>query len=168
MGVGYGVSVVGVTPLSAHQVTELRVIWSDLESEPDAADPPNTDDAACRAGLDAWLAGVISSDGRLTVASLNDLLTLEAEAQDHSTAHAYVERVVAVVMPNRGSEPPWYGGFAVVIGEHCRKRGYRVDDAGRDRFGYRTWHIEVPDRAGSVHLSLNGETVLLTFPGGFS
>jgi hypothetical protein len=167
-GVGYGVSVVGVTLLSARQVTELRVVWSDLESEPDAADPPTTDDAVCRAGLDAWLAGVISSDGRLTGTSLNDLLALEPDAEDHPTARAYVERVVAVVMPNRGCEPPWYGGFAVVIREHCRERSYRVDDAGRDRFGYRSWHIEVPDRAGPVHLSFNGETVLLTFPGGFS
>jgi hypothetical protein len=122
-GVGYGVSVVGVPPWSARQVTELRAVWRDLESEPDAADPPTSDDAVCRAGLYAWLAGVISSDGQLTDTALNDLLALEADAEDHPTARAYVERVVAVVMPNRGSEPPWYAGFAVVIREHCRERG---------------------------------------------
>jgi hypothetical protein len=157
-----------VTLLSARQVTELRGVWRDLEREPDAAAPPRTDDAVCRAGLDAWLAGVISSEGRLTDTALNDLLALEAEAEDHPTAHAYVERVVAVAMPNRDSEPPWYAELTVAVREHCRKRGYRVEDGGRDRFGYRSWHVEVPDRAGPVQLSSNGETFLLTFPGGFT
>lgn len=157
-----------MTLLSARQVTELRGIWRDLESEPDAAAPPKTDDAVCRAGLDAWLAGVISSEGRLTDAALNDILALEAEAEDHPVARGYVGRVLAAVIPNRGSEPPWYAGFTVAVREHCRKRGYRVDDGVRDRFGYRIWNVEVPDRPGPVQLSLNGETFLLTFPGGFS
>jgi hypothetical protein len=157
-----------VTPLSARQVREVRRVWRDLGSEPDAAEPPNTDDAVCRAGLDAWLAGVVSSRGRLTETSLNDLLDLEAEAKDHPVARAYVEQVLAAVMPNRATEPPRDNGFTVAIREHCRERGYRVDDGVRDRFGYRTWNVEVPDRPGPVQLSLNGETVLLTFPGGFT
>jgi hypothetical protein len=157
-----------VTLLSARQVAELRGIWRNLESEPDAADPPNTDDAVCRAGLDAWLAGVISTAGRLTDAALNDLLALEAEAEHHLVARSYVERVLAAVKVDRGSEPPWHAGFTTAVREHCRKRGYRVDDGVRDRFGYRTWNIEVPDRPEPVQLSLNGETFLLTFPGGFS
>ena len=157
-----------MTVLSARQVTELRRVWSDLESRPDAADPPNTDDAVCRAGLGAWLAGVISSEGRLTDTALNDLLALEADAVDQHVARRYVGRVLAAVMPNRGSEPPWYARFSVAVREHCRKRGYRVDDSVRDRFGYRTWNIEMPDRPGPVQLSLNGETFLLTFPGGFT
>jgi hypothetical protein len=157
-----------VTPLSGRQVTELRGVWSDLRGEPDAAAWPDTDDAVCRAGLDAWLAGVISSDGQLASTSLNDLLALEAEATGHPVARAYVRRVVAVVLPNRGSEPPWYAELAVAIREHCGERGYSVGDGVRDRFGYWTWDIEVPNRPGSVQLSLNGETFLLTFPGGFT
>jgi hypothetical protein len=157
-----------VTLLSARQVTQLRRVWRDLESEPDAATPPNTDDAVCRAGLDAWLAGVISSQGRLTDTALNDLVALEAEAQDHPVARAYVGRVLTAVLPTRGSDPPGHARFTVAVREHCRKRGYRVDDGVRDRFGYRTWTIEVPHRPGPVQLSLNAETVLLTFPGGFT
>jgi hypothetical protein len=167
-GAGYPPWGVAVTTLSTRQVTELRRVWRDLRSQPDAAEPPYTDDAVCRAGLDAWLAGVISSDGRLTKTSLDDLLALETEAEDHRVARAYVGQVVAAVMPNRGVESPSYAEFAVVIREHCRGRGYRVSDGVRDRFGYRTWNIEVPNRGGSVQLSLNGETFLLTFPGGFS
>jgi hypothetical protein len=71
-------------------------------------------------------------------------------------------------MPNRASESPWYAEFAVAVREHGGERGYRVDDGVSDRFGYRSWNIEVPEHAGPVQLSLNGETFLLTFPGGFT
>jgi hypothetical protein len=167
-GAGHRPWLVVVRLLSARQVTQLRGVWRHLEREPGAATPPNTDDAVWRAGLDAWLAGVISSQGQLTDTALNDLLALEAEAGDNPLARAYVARVLAAVLPTRGSEPPWYAGFTVAVREHCRQRGYRVDGGFRDRFGYRTWNIEVPNRAGQVQLSLNGETVLLAFPGGFT
>jgi len=55
-----------MTELSKRQLTALQRIWGDLQSEPDARETPDTDDSVCRAGLDAWLAGVIRSDGRPT------------------------------------------------------------------------------------------------------
>ncbi|MFL6133618.1 MAG: hypothetical protein ACJ72A_12480, partial [Nocardioidaceae bacterium] len=165
---GYCSASVDVTRLSRRQVAELQRVWRDLRSEQGAAEPPDTDDSVFRAGLDAWLTGVISSDGRLADTSLDDLLDLEREAKDHAVARAYVDRVVAVVVPRREAEPPWHAELADVIREHCRERGYGLSDGGRDRFGYRTLSITVPNREGPVELSLNGETFLLTFPGGFT
>jgi hypothetical protein len=157
-----------VTELSRRQVTDLQRVWDDLQSEPDAAETPTSDDAVSRAWLDAWLAGVLSSDGRLTKAGLDDLLDLERVARDHPVARGYVDRVVATVMPNRDEEPSWYADLADAIRGHCRERGYQVSSDLLDRFGYRNWKIEVTNREGSVELSVNGEVFLLTFPGGFT
>jgi len=157
-----------MTELSKRQHTALQRIWRGLQSEPDARETPDTDDSVCRAGLDAWLAGVISSGGQLTTTSLGDLIELEAEASGHAVARAYVDEVVAVVMPHRDEVPLWYAALGQVIPEHCRERNYQVRDSMRDRFGYQTWEIQVPNREGPVKLSLNGEVFLLTFPGGFT
>src|SRR4051794_35601103 len=129
---GYRSASVDVTRLSRRQVAELQRVWRDLRSEQGAAEPPDTDDSVFRAGLDAWLTGVISSDGRLADTSLDDLLDLEREAKDHAVARAYVDRVVAVVVPRREAEPPWHAELADVIREHCRERGYGLSDGGRD------------------------------------
>jgi len=66
------------------------------------------------------LAGVISSDGRLTKTSLHDLIELEHEAEGHPVARAYVDRVVAVLMPHRDDEPSWDTAPGEVIREHCQ------------------------------------------------
>ncbi len=95
-----------MTRLSQRQVTDLQRVWQELRNEPDAAETPSTNDAVCRDRLDAWLAGVMSGKGRLTTAALDDLLDLEREAKDHHRARAYVDRVVAIVMPTREAEPP--------------------------------------------------------------
>ena len=65
--------------LSKRQVASLRRVWSDLTLELDVGDILETDDAACRDGLDSWLAGVISSDGRVDDSALENLLDLEQE-----------------------------------------------------------------------------------------
>ena len=157
-----------MTELSKRQVVDLQRVWRDLRSEPDAAETPITADTVFRAGLDAWLAGVLSSDGRITDTSLDDLLDLQREARDHPVARAYVDRVVTAVMPNRAEEPRWYADLAVTIREHCRQHSYQVSAGIRDRFGYRTWQIDVPSREGPVQLTFNGEVLLLSFPGGFT
>jgi hypothetical protein len=157
-----------VTQLSKRQFRDLQRVWDELRDEPDAAERPSTDDAMCRDWLEAWLAGVISSHGRLTSAALDDLLDLAREAKEHRRARAYVDRVVAAAVPLLGAEPPWFADLDAAIREHCRQRSYRVSDGGRDRFGYRTWKIDVPNREEPVRLSLNGEVVLQTFPGGFT
>jgi hypothetical protein len=157
-----------VTQLSQRQVTDLQRVWHDLRNEPDAAETPSTDDTVCRDWLDTWLAGVISGNGRLTSAALDDLLDLAREAKDQHRARAYVDRVVAAVMPTREEEPPWFTDLDESIREHCRQRSYDVSDGSRDRFGYWMWKIGVPNREEPVRLSLNGEVVLQTFPGGFT
>ncbi len=153
--------------LSERQLAELEQVWGDLQREPDAGETPETEDVVCRAGLDAWLAGVVST-GRLTTTSLDDLLDVRVEARDHPVARSYMDRVVAIVLPNLGEEALWYTDLAVTVREHCRQRGYLVSDGTRDRFGYRTWHVEVPGRGGHVQLAFNGEVFLLNFPGGFT
>lgn len=157
-----------MTELSKRQVDELQRAWRDLRSEPDATEVPDTADAVCRTGLDAWLAGVISSDGRLTSTALGELLDLEREATDLPRARDHVSRVVNVVVPRRDEEPRWFAELDVIIRAHCREHGYQVSDARQDGAGYLTWHIEVPSQQGPVQLTLNGEVFLLTFPGGFT
>src|SRR4051794_26739613 len=97
-----------VTQLSKRQFRDLQRVWDELRDEPDAAERPSTDDAMCRDWLEAWLAGVISSHGRLTSAALDDLLDLAREAKEHRRARAYVDRVVAAAVPLLGAEPPWF------------------------------------------------------------
>lgn len=152
--------------LSKRQVASLRRVWSDLALELDAGDIPETDDAACRDGLDSWLAGVISSDGRVDDSALENLLDLERGTAGDSKAAAYLARVTAVVMPYRdallGRAP-----LVAVVKEHCFKRGYRLRDRTPDRPGDMAWTIEVPSREGQVDLALSGDLFELTFPGGY-
>lgn len=125
-------------------------MWGDLQSEPDAAETPTTEDAVSRAWLDAWLAGVLSSDGRPTKAGLDDLLDIERATRDHAVARGYVDRVIATVMPSRDEEPARHADLADAIRRHCRERGYQVSNDLLDRFRCRSWKIEVPNREGSV------------------
>lgn len=104
----------------------------------------------------------------MSESSLDELLGMEVEVGDHLVARAYVGRVVGVVMPNRAEEPWWSADYAAAVGEHCRQRGYQVSDGGRNRFGYRTWQIDVHNGEEPASLSLNGEVFLLDFPGGFT
>jgi hypothetical protein len=71
-------------------------------------------------------------------------------------------------LPNRTHEPPQYTVFADTVRDHCEARGYGAAGGESDRFGYRNWGIEVPNRRGRVGLSINGEVFLLDFPGGFT
>ncbi|MFC6704569.1 hypothetical protein [Flexivirga alba] len=153
--------------LTRRQIAELQRIRDDLEREPDAGRLPATDDAASRAVLGAWLAGVITSKG-WTDTSVFDLVEQAREAEDDFVAHAYVERVVAAVMSDRDQMMRRCGEANVAVREHCRERGYQVSGCKPGRAGYRTWKIAVPGRIGEVDLELDGDVCLLTFPGGFS
>lgn len=157
-----------MTQLSSRQLAELREVWEELQDEPDAKQAPQTDDAVCRAWLDTWLAGVLSSDRRVTSADLDDLLVQQDDAKDQPLTRAYVERVATCLMPDRDREPRWCAQADVMVQEHCRERGYQVSGAVTNRFGYRNWRIAIPGRDGQVHLECNGEVCLLTFPGRFT
>lgn len=154
--------------LSKRQIIALEGVWSDLAGAPDSDWPPQTDNAVCLAALDAWMAGVISSHGRVDEQSLQDLLDLADDAKSHGVARRYVDRVVELVMPHRADEPPRYSAFAEIVRDHCEARGYGATGGESDRFGYRNWDIEVSNRQGRVRLSINGEVFLLDFPGDFT
>lgn len=157
-----------MSELSKRQVIALEGIWSDLGREPDTDGPPRTDNAVFLASLDAWVAGVSSSHGHVSERSLQDLLDLADDAKGHPVAHGYIGLVVDLVMPNRTHEPPQYTAFANTVRDHCEARGYGATGGESDRFGYRNWDIEVPNRQGRVRFSINGEGFLLDFPGGFT
>lgn len=159
---------IAVSELSPRQLSGLGEVGDDLQGEPDARQVPQTDDQAGRAWLEAWVAGVLSSHGEVTAAMLDDLLDQQRATREHPTAQAYVNRVLTVVMPNRDRQPSWYAEADVIVADHCRRRGYRVSDGVTDRFGYRSWKIAVSGRFKEVALQLNGEVILLTFPGRFT
>jgi hypothetical protein len=157
-----------MSELSKRQLAALEHVWCDLQNEPGAALAPDDNDAACRAALDAWLAGTLSSKGRLSDGSLDALIELEREAENQPVAQAYVARVVGTVMPGRNGEPPLCAELASALRDHSRRRDYQLSGPIHDRYGYCNWEIDVPVHAGSVRLSFNGEVVLLTFPGGYT
>ena len=63
------------------------------------ASPPETDDEVVAAVLDAWIAGVVNSEGRFSSASLLDLAELIKESQPEGRVTALVERTLALVRP---------------------------------------------------------------------
>lgn len=95
-----------MSELSKRQVIALEGIWADFGRESDTGGPPRTDNAVFLASLDAWIAGVSSSQGHVSERSLQDLLDLADDAKGYPVAHGYVGRVVDLVMPNRTHEPP--------------------------------------------------------------
>lgn len=48
-----------------NELAELSRLWDDLSRLSDGVGPPQTDDEIIEAGVDAFLAGVISSDGHV-------------------------------------------------------------------------------------------------------
>lgn len=128
---------------------------------------PEDEDAACRAGLESWLARVLSSKGRVASSSLEPLLELEADAKDLAVARMYVDRALKSVMPSRNVQG-MFDQADPVIREHSRIHNYQLGTTTLDRFGYWIWEIDVADQDGAVRLVLNGEVSLLTFPDGFT
>lgn len=86
-------------------------------------------------------------------------------AEHDPVASAYIERVITVVIPDRGPTLRWCVEADTSVDDHCRAQGYQVSAGIFDRFGYWTWKIAGPGRAGEVDLEVNGEVYLLTFPG---
>lgn len=151
--------------LSRRQVARLRKVCDDLARELDAGDVPETGDAATRAGLDSWLARVISSNGQWDDSALNDLFDLERGAAEDSKASAYVARVIKIVIPFREAQM-LRAPLEAVVREHCSKQGYGISNRTPNHPGSLAWSIHVPNREGAVDLSLSGDLFELTFPGG--
>ena len=152
--------------LTRRQVEALRRVQAGLAAEPDAEDRPETDDARTRAALDSWVAGVISSKGRIEDSSLDELLYLERDASGDRKGGSYVARMIDIVMPYR-QEQVLRAPLAAVVEQHCSRRGYRIRTRTPNYPGGLAWTIQVPHREGEVDLCLDGELFELTFPGGY-
>ena len=64
--------------LSSAQVAMLEQIWTELWVGQRPASPPITDEELAREILDSWLAGVLSSNGRISEGALRDLLAFQS------------------------------------------------------------------------------------------
>lgn len=87
--------------LSATQVGDLERLWSELGLAYPMASPPEHDDEVLAAAFDAWIAGVVSSEGRVSTASIDDLADVVKGLGAEGRAAAFAQRVVAVVRPAR-------------------------------------------------------------------
>lgn len=87
--------------LSAAQLVDLERLWSELAWAYPMASPPENDDDVLAAALDAWIAGVISSEGCVSTASIDDLADVIKGLGAEGQAAAFAQRVVALVRPAR-------------------------------------------------------------------
>jgi uncharacterized tellurite resistance protein B-like protein len=66
-----------------NELEELSRLWDDLSRLSDGLGPPQTDDEMIEAGVDALLAGVISSDGHVSregLAKFEAILSYQAQS----------------------------------------------------------------------------------------
>lgn len=155
----------GTLRLSPRQQEAL----AQLQAEMTFANPPATDDEVALAGLDAWIAGVLSSQGQVAASSVRYLLEQQVEALPRSAAGEMLDAVVAVVLPVRGADDDWPNGQASVVVDHCSSNDYRVHQEGPDEFGWVRWAIDcASDGTRTARLSTNGEVVELSFRGGYT
>ncbi|QKE85141.1 hypothetical protein [Arthrobacter sp. NEB 688] len=87
--------------LSAAQLVDLERLWSELGLAFPMASPPESDDEVLAAALDAWIAGVVSSEGRMSTASVDELTNVIKGLGAGGRAAAFAQRVVAVVRSAR-------------------------------------------------------------------
>lgn len=107
---------------------QLKRILRDLAAEPDAHAAPTTDDAADRAGLEAWLVGILSSRGDVSRDDLDMLVSMADETQTVGAAKVYVARVHDVLAPHRALLE-FLDSLDSQITEHCRSRAYSLTNA---------------------------------------
>jgi hypothetical protein len=92
--------------LSSNQVAHLEQIWAELTTSYPAAGPPETDVEVAAVALDAWIAGVVSSNGTLTSAAVRDLVDLFDEVDlfevpgKRRPVTDLVRRTLALVSPS--------------------------------------------------------------------
>ena len=92
-----GCETVTMTPRSLRLSPRQQEALAQLQGELTPATPPATDDEVTLAGLDAWIAGVLSSQGQVAAKSVRYLLEQQVEATPGSTASTMVDAVVAAV-----------------------------------------------------------------------
>ena len=80
-----------MTPRSLRLSPRQQEALAQLQGELTPATPPATDDEVTLAGLDAWIAGVLSSQGQVAAKSVRYLLEQQVEATPGSTASTMVD-----------------------------------------------------------------------------
>ena len=154
--------------LSPRQLASLAEIQGGLSVRPESGRAPTEDDEVSLAVLDAWIAGVLSSGGQASAASVRDLLELQLDSRPASHSERLIDSVVAVVLPSREVDDDWPAAQLAVVKDHCRSRGYVLEEEGFDEFGSVRWSVTCGDDATPVRMSTNGELVTVSFPGGYS
>lgn len=64
--------------------------------------------------------------------------------------------------------PPDAAQLSAAVTSHCVDNGYVVDGPETDKHGYLNFEVLIPGRGSGVHISLNGEVFILSFPAGYS
>lgn len=158
-----------MTPWTLRLSPRQQEALAQLQREITPATPPATDDEVTLALLDAWIAGVLSSQGQVAARSVRYLLEQQVETTSRSTASRMVDAVVTVILPVRGADDDWPNGQAAVVIDHCLANNYRVHQEGPDEFGWVRWPIDcAPDGMKPARLATNGEVVELSFPDGYA
>lgn len=154
--------------LSPRQLALLAEVQTKLGHRTGIGRVPVTDDDVALAVLESWIAGVLSSQGRVTARSVRDLLEQQIDSRPASDAERLIDSAVAAILPARESDRHWPEAQVAVVKDHCADHGYTWADLGHDELGYVRWSVTCTPGVAAAQLSTNGEVVQLSFPGGYS
>lgn len=82
--------------LTVLQTAEMQQLWTDLSMAYPTIAPPETDGEVVAALLDAWIAGVVSSQDSFTSNSLDELVDLLEERPSAEDAKPFVDRLLTL------------------------------------------------------------------------
>jgi hypothetical protein len=83
--------------LTKYELHKLDQLWGELGSVVVHNGPPMTDDEMTKAGLDALLAGVISSAGRMNHHGLAEFEAIISDGADCPALQSILDRIAAVL-----------------------------------------------------------------------
>jgi len=91
---------VRVHRLSVDELAQLERAWDDLARFYPSADPPQSDEEVVAAGLDAWIAGIVSSKGNYAPDAVSFLTDLLSESDSRWPVTGLVRQAAALVSPS--------------------------------------------------------------------
>ncbi|HEY0167554.1 MAG TPA: hypothetical protein VGB75_10980 [Jatrophihabitans sp.] len=83
--------------LTKDELDELDRLWDELAQLPTYAGPPMTHDQMIEASVDALLAGIISSAGRMSRGGLAECEAVLSEGGQSSALQSILDRIAAVL-----------------------------------------------------------------------
>lgn len=81
-------------------MAQLERAWDDLARFYPSADPPQSEEEVVAAGLDAWIAGIVSSKGSYAPDAVSFLTDLLIQSKSRWPVTALVRQAVALVSPS--------------------------------------------------------------------